>query len=278
MLNKDYLTKLEVIQLNLFFAMWFIYLLLITLSVTSSADDTKSVVIAGDNWCPVNCSENDNNPGFMIEVASEALAISGYEVRYIEMPWMRAIHQARAGKVDAIVGAFSGDAPDFHFPKVPILQLSPNTLFTLKDNDWRYKNQQSLAKVQLGAVRGYDYGTLLNAYIKSHQGGERSKVTLLSGDNVVRRSLNLLLSGRIDVYVDAGPVVWYQAKQLGVVEQLQTVGSISPLEPAYIAFSPTNQNSEALQLALDLGVLRLKLDGRLDEIAQKYAIKAEFYR
>ncbi|MDK1310764.1 substrate-binding periplasmic protein [Pseudoalteromonas ardens] len=247
-----------------------------SIEVFSSND--KLVLIAGDNWCPVNCRDSDKNKGFMIDVATEALAISGYEVRYIEMPWLRAIHQAREGKIHAIVGAFKDDAPDFLFPKVPILRLSPNTLFTLSDNTWTYKNQHSLNKVRLGAVQGYDYGHLLNAYIKSHRSSPNKYITLITGDDVVARSLRLLTSKRIDAYVDAGPVVWYQAKQLGISDKIKSVGSVSPLEPAYIAFSPRLENSEQLTLALDLGVLRLQLDGRLASIAEKYGLRDEHYR
>nr|WP_275442707.1 transporter substrate-binding domain-containing protein [Pseudoalteromonas sp. OOF1S-7] len=246
-------------------------------SVVLSSND-KLVLIAGDNWCPVNCGETDQNKGFMIDVATEALAISGYQVRYIEMPWLRAIQQAREGKVHAIVGAFKDDAPDFYFPKVPILKLSPNTLFTLSDSTWVYKNRHSLNKIRLGAVQGYDYGNLLNAYIKSHRSSPNTYITLLTGDNVVTRSLKLLTSKRIDAYVDAGPVVWYQAKQLGIGDKIKSVGSISPLEPAYIAFSPRLTDSEQLTLALDLGVLRLQLDGRLANIAKKYGLQEEYFR
>ncbi len=255
----------------------FVFILLLC-STTVLSNDDKLVLIAGDNWCPVNCGETDKHKGFMIDVATEALAISGYEVRYIEMPWLRAIHQAREGKVHAIVGAFKDDAPDFYFPKVPILKLTPNTLFTLSDSTWTYKNQHSLNKIRLGAVQGYDYGNLLNAYIKSHRSSPNNYITLLSGDNVVSRSLNLLISKRIDAYVDAGPVVWYQAKQLGISEKIKSVGSVSPPEPAYIAFSPRLQSSEKLTLALDLGVLRLQLDGRLAEIANKYGLQEIHYK
>ncbi|TMP35844.1 hypothetical protein CWB98_15445 [Pseudoalteromonas rubra] len=251
-------------------------LFLFPLAVLSNSD--RLVLIAGDNWCPVNCGENDKDKGFMIDVATEALAISGYEVRYIEMPWLRAIHQAREGKIHAIVGAFKDDAPDFYFPKVPILKLSPNTLFTLAENTWVYNNQHSLNKVRLGVVQGYDYGHLLNAYIKSHRTSPNSYITQISGDNVVKRSLLLLTSKRIDVYVDAGPVVWFRAKQMGLGEQIKSVGSISPVEPAYIAFSPKLTNSEQLSLALDLGVLRLQLDGRLAVIAKKYGLTELHYR
>lgn len=66
--------------------------------------ETKEVVLAADRWCPINCGENDPMQGFMIDIARLALHPAGYRVRYIEMPWQRALAMARAGEINGVVG------------------------------------------------------------------------------------------------------------------------------------------------------------------------------
>uniref|UniRef100_A0A486XGT2 ABC-type amino acid transport/signal transduction system n=1 Tax=Rheinheimera sp. BAL341 TaxID=1708203 RepID=A0A486XGT2_9GAMM len=246
--------------------------LLVSLPFTVAA---KQIIVAGDNWCPINCGANETKQGYMIEVARQALAREGYELVYQEMPWARAVALARRGDIDAVVGAFKGDAPDFHFPKQAILSISPNHLFSLKDKPWRYHGVQSLDTVRLGTIVGYDYGELLNAYIAAAD--EPRVVKQLSGDDAVPRNIAFLLRGRTDVLVEAAPVLWYHAKKMGVAAQLMQVGMISPAEPCFVAFAPGKASSKQLANALDRGLLHLQQHNLLAAIASRYGLDAEQY-
>ena len=68
----------------------------------------EQILIAADRWCPFNCEPGPELPGFMVEVAQRVFAKQGYDVKYIEMNWSRAIQEARKGNVNAI------DAPSHH--------------------------------------------------------------------------------------------------------------------------------------------------------------------
>ena len=256
----------------------FIAVLLSWFTLISHASESKQIIIAGDSWCPINCGEQDQNKGFMIDVATDVFADLGYEVKYVEIPWLRAIELARTGKIHAIVGAFPDDAPDFYYPKLPLIKMSPNSLFTLKESQWQYDNLRSFHQVQLGIIKGYDYGNLLNSYIKSFSDSETRPIIELSGNDAVKRSLQFLQKGRIDVYVDAEPVFWFVAQQLNMADKVQKVGEISEPEPCFIAFSPVIEQSEQLTLLLDKGVTKLKLSGRMDKIAAKYGLPPSTYQ
>lgn len=236
-----------------------------------------TITIAGDNWCPINCVEGTEQEGFMIDVAKEALALSGYKVNYIEVPWTRAVGLARKGEIQAIVGAFRGDAPDFIFPNTPLLKISPSALFATTDK-WQYKGIASMNKVTLGSIKGYDYGHELNAYINSLLATDSDKIVQLYGNNVVERNIQFLLKDRIDVFVESAPVLWYQAKLMGVEQQLQQVGEVSPAEPCFIAFSPNFELAKSISSALDSGVEQLKNNGRLAQIAEKYGLPRSSYQ
>lgn len=257
--------------------MFRISLLLLCICMSSNVIATeempnKTIIIAGDNWCPINCSADSPNKGFMIDVATEALALSGYSVKYEEIPWTRAVGLARKGKIHGIVGAFKGDAPDFHFSQSPLLNISPNSLFAKKQSSWRYNGIRSLNAVRLGAIKGYDYGEKLNNYIQSVASTDESSIVQIYGNDAVNRSIQFLLRDRIDVFVETGPVFWYQVKQMGISDQVVQVGNVSEPEPCFIAFSPNLEVSQQLSNALDKGMAILKKQGRVQQIADKYGL------
>lgn len=243
-------------------------------------NEKKIITIAGDNWCPINCSQQNSgeqDQGYMIDVAREALALQGYQLNYLEIPWTRAVGLARKGQIDGIVGAFHGDAPDFIFPKRALLNISPSSLFTVKDSDWQYHGLASINQVTLGSIKGYDYGEALNSYINSLLTTESEQLVQLYGNNVVERSIQFLLKRRVDVLVESAPVFWYHAKQLKVTEKLQHIADVSPKEPCFIAFSPLLAQSQTLSQLLDSGVKQLSNSGRLEQIADKYGLPASSY-
>ena len=235
------------------------------------------ITIAGDNWCPINCGESDTNQGFMIDVAKLAFAHSNIKVNYIEVPWTRAVGLTRKGEIHAVVGAFKGDAPDFVFPKHPLLNISPSSLFA-KNNDWQYQGLSSFNKVTLGSIKGYDYGEELNAYINSLAASDSNQLVQLYGNNAVERSIQFLLRDRINVFVESAPVFWYHANNLGVTDQVAEIGSVSKPEPCYIAFSPRLENAAELVKKFDQGVKRLQQNNQLQSIAKKYGLKSSSYK
>ena len=211
----------------------------------------------------------------MIELAREAFSLSGYKIKYLEMPWTRAVGLARKGEINAIVGAFKGDAPDFHFPMIPLLTISPNNLFVIKSSTWKYKNLRSLNQIRLGSIKGYDYGDELNNYIHSVASTDDGSSLQIYGNDAVSRSIQFLLKDRIDVFVETGPVFWYTAKQMGILSKVKSAGFVSEPEACFIAFSPKLDISEKLVLALDKGIITLKQKNRLKTIAEIYGLPPE---
>ena len=60
----------------------------------------------------------------MVDIAREVLGEAGYTVEYVNVSWARALQLTREGQLDAVVGAFTTDAPDFVFPDTPPGALS----------------------------------------------------------------------------------------------------------------------------------------------------------
>lgn len=251
-----------------------------TAKTHSRESQVKIITIAGDNWCPINCSPRDNGQqeqGFMIDVAREALAMQGFHLNYVEIPWTRAIELARKGEIEGVVGAFHGDAPDFIFPERALLSMSPSSLFTAKGSQWQFQGLTSINQVTLGSIKGYDYGDALNGYINSLLTTKSDQLVQLHGNNAVKRGIQLLLKQRVGVFVESAPVFWYHAKQLNLTDKVKHIADVSPKEPCFIAFSPMHKQSKTLSALLDSGVKELDRSGRLKQIANKYGLPESSY-
>ena len=247
-------------------------LLFSDLSLASNQSEKENIIIiAGDNWCPINCGEDDALQGYMIDIARLALKDSGYTVKYREVPWPRAIAMGREGEIHAIVGAFEDDAPGFKYPRNPLLVMSSNSLFTRIENFWRYEGFDSFEKIKLGAVKSYDYGEDLNSYIEANR-GNASRINQMAGDNVVERNVKSLLRSRIDVMVESAPVFWYTANKMGAESLLQEVGMVSAAEPCYITFSPNVPGIDKVIAAFDQGVEKLYRNGTLKTLGAAYGL------
>jgi polar amino acid transport system substrate-binding protein len=235
-----------------------------------SAD--KVITIAGDNWCPINCSTIDKDKGYMIDVAELIFKQHGYQLKYIEMPWTRAVELARAGEIDGIVGAFEGDAPDFVFPEEALLNISPNNLFTLAASSYQYQALPSLQNLTLGTIKGYDYGESLNEYISKNKDVNTNAINEIYGNDAVKRNIELLLRERIDVFAESSAVFWYQVTTMGIADKFKMVGRVSAEQPCYIAFTPELSTSSELAKTLTNGLRSKALAPQIKELATKYGL------
>lgn len=248
--------------------LFFIFSMIFNLNVWA---EVKEVVLVADRWCPINCGEDDPKQGVMIDIAKLALHPAGYRVRYIEMPWQRALAMTRVGEVHGVVGAYRDDAPDFLFPRHPLMVISGNTLFTRSESDWVYMDLSSLDNMRLGAVRGYAYGKGLDEYIKKHT-LDASRIHMLTGRNPIERNIKLLVSGRIDVIADSPPVVWHTAKNLKVSKFIREAGQATKAAETFIAFSPTHIETKAILKAFDEGVSALRRNGTMEQLLASYGL------
>lgn len=228
-----------------------------------------AIIIAGDRWCPINCAEKSDQQGYMVDVARMAFKRVGYNLTYQEMPWARAIVEARAGSINGVVGAFIDDVPDFYFPS-PLLNISPANFFTLTESKWVYKDTTSLEGSTLGVIRNYDYGEKLNTYIKANN--PNHKIIQLSGNSTVERNIKLLMRGRVDIIAESPAILWYTAKKMNTASLIKNAGESAKAESCYIAFSPTHPNSKNLIKLFNTEVRKLEDEGVLRSLAASYGL------
>tara|TARA_R110002110_G_scaffold73614_13_gene195288 strand:- start:2870 stop:3706 length:837 start_codon:yes stop_codon:yes gene_type:complete len=230
--------------------------------------DEFTVIIAADPWCPHNCVAGSPREGYAIDIAREAFAAAGYDIEYLNVSWARALQLAREGRIDAVAGAFKGDAPDFVFPQ-EASGISRTHMYTSADSHWEYQGIASLKGQTLLAINGYSYSPELDVYIERNL-DDPNRVWILSGPAPLNRAIQLLDHQRADVFVEDEVVMNWA---------LQTQGNLPPRSageiyqaPFYIAFSPANPKAAELAKVLSDGTRELRRSGRLSEVLASYRL------
>jgi len=236
---------------------------------TSSKPRRPVITIGADPWCPHNCTAGDQREGYMIDITREVFEASGFEVKYLNVSWARALQMTREGVLDAVVGAFITDAPDFVFPD-EAQGRSHVALYTRADSEWIYQGLESLADQTLLAINGYSYSTELDDYIETYA-DEPSRVWVISGPSPLNRAIYLLEQHRADVYPEDVYVMTWATKNRIETPPPRDAGLLQKTD-IYVAFSPEKSHSGQLAALLSEGTVRLRASGRIGEIMAAYGL------
>ena len=241
----------------------------LALAAVAPAARADVITLRADEWCPYNCAEDSDMPGYGIEIAREIFAKAGHTLDYKNMAWARALDECTKSTIDAVIGAARLEAPDLVYPEETIA-VADNTFAVRHDSPWRYQGPASLQGIKLGAIRGYSYEGEVGEHVEAHP-RDQLKVDFVGGDQALAMNLKKLVAGRIDATVDAGPVLAYKAKQMGLADKVRFVGSVDASQ-TYIAFSPGNPKSREYAALLDKGIAEMRASGRLQQILDRYGV------
>lgn len=228
----------------------------------------QTIVIAGDQWCPINCVPNSEKPGFLIEVMEAIFPAPQYTVVYKNMPWERAIAAARAGTVNGIIGAYKSDAPDFIYPQNEQMMVSFN-LYALQETSWQFTGISSLKRLTIGVVKGYSYLEQLDRYIERYK-NDQSKLVFSYGNTPLQSNIKQLVDRRLDAIIANDFVLRNLEQQMKLESPLKQIAKLTRGEPAYIAFSPTERHSSTYAYMLSQGMDELRASGKLKQILKTY--------
>jgi len=238
-------------------------------STPMASPDRKVITIGSDPWCPHNCLAEAPQEGYMIDIAREVFEASGYEVKYLNVSWARALQMTREGLLDAVVSAFTTDAPDFVFPDEP-QGRSHIAMYTPADSQWLYRGLESLTDQTLLAINGYSYSTELDDFIRSHT-DDPAKVWVISGPAPLNRAIYLLNQHRADVYPEDVYVMTWALKDHAGIRPPRNAGLLQKTD-IYVAFSPEHERSGQLAALLSEGTAKLRENGRIREIMATYGL------
>lgn len=227
---------------------------------------SDTIVLMADEWCPYNCEPGSDAPGFMVEIAREALGPYGHEVKYSNLNWARSLHRAELGEINGVIGAVPEEAPEFIFGP-PMGTYVDTVAFRIGEaiEPDLIRDQNEL---RLGAINGYEYYGIVSEYIKAHS-GDRSLIQFMSGEDALAKNLRKLVAGRLDMVAEVRAVLEYSLQESGLADQVEFAVTDDTNE-VYIAFSPALANSQNYADQLSEGVAQLRESGRFAELMQKY--------
>ena len=249
------------------FFIWLTYVIIILLFCRSivKADD---LTIVADEWYPYNGKEVADDVGYGVEIVKNIFEKAGHTILYKVVPWNRAIMESREGKYNGIIGAFKYDAPDFIFPEEE-LGISETSFFVKKGTTWKYTGLESLLSVQIGIVKDYSYGEVLDSFFKANS----QIVQYVYGEDPLLLNINKLLNGRFDVLIEDTNVLLQKVKKLGISDQIIKAGNLKEGDKVYVAFSPAITKSGEYAETFTKGIKILKNSGYLEKILTKYGLK-----
>ncbi len=206
----------------------------------------------------------------MVDIAREVLGEAGYTVEYVNVSWARALQLTREGQLDAVVGAFTTDAPDFVFPDTP-QGRSAIALFTHPDNRWVYNGLASLHNQKLLVINGYSYTDELDRYIEEHQANPE-RIWVIAGPSPLDRAIYLLDQHRTDIFAeDIYVMAWWEMNNNDTVPAPRQAGLVDEID-AFVAFSPVREDAKELAKLLAEGTRQLMDSGRVQQILDQYGL------
>lgn len=225
----------------------------------------ETITIVADQWAPVNGDPESSMPGYVVEFAEKIFTAAGYEFEYRIIPWSRALHGVKNGVYTSVIGATTQNAEDLLLPTEPFGILE-NDFYTRADGDWSYNGPASLEHQRLGTIADYAYGEIQD-FIDSHK--HTKKVQEVGGETPLVSNFNKLFARRITVLVEWGPVAEYTAREHGWSDQIRHAGRGGNEIPLYLGF---RKGRDDLATIWDEGIAKLKSDGRLEAILNKYGL------
>lgn len=244
-------------------------LLFIIFILTAPSLAADEIVLVADEWCPFNCAPEDDNPGFMVEIAQYAFAKEGHTVTYRTLPWARAIVSVREGMYQGIIGSGKDETPDFIFPDIESGKAT-HTFYIKKGRSWKYEGLDSLKTIDLGVIIHYSYGNLYEDYIVPNKGSK--SIQVIGGENALGRNIKKLLNSRIDALIEDKTVFQYHLLKTNTPDNFSDAG-VACKEKVYIAFSPKFKNSKVYARILSNAMQELRTTGKLLDILKKYGVK-----
>lgn len=242
-------------------------LILAALSDPAIAASPGTVELASDPWCPHTCPGDPVHPGYMVEVARRAFALSGLTVTYRGMSWTRALSDTLEGRLDGIVGTLASRAAELDLPQEGF--GNNYYVFAVRDDDpWTLAGLDSLEERTIGAVQGYSYSPGLDPWMARH----RDQIQALGGEGALDRNLRKLVAGRIDTVIEDEVVLLYRLKTWPEANRIRLAGRIES-GALYIAFSRRDGRGKELARLFDSGVRILRATGELDKILAWYGLR-----
>jgi polar amino acid transport system substrate-binding protein len=227
--------------------------------------DPGTVIVVADVWPPYNCQPGAEPEGFVVDIVRAVFP--DHRVEYRLLSWKRALEAVRAGVCDGALCASPTEGAGLVLPEQEIWPNRP-VFVVRKGHPWRFAGPDSLQKVRLGAIVGYDYCRWIDDYLMAHE-RDPMRVQMVTGETALEQNIRKLIDQRIDAVIDNEPAIRWQARHLGVEDRIEVAGSCEDRQNLYVAFTPS-ERGRMLAKRFSTGLAGLRSDGSLTKMLARY--------
>jgi polar amino acid transport system substrate-binding protein len=236
------------------------------LCVAGAMLHARTITVAADPWCPFNCIPGSSRQGYMVDLLAKILAPHGYAVKYIALPWSRAIRSAEHGDIDGVVAAGEEDGARLLLHKTP-MGVSMQAFATRIGESFEWNGTASLGARRVEVIKNYDYGDAVNQWITQNP----RQVEYATGESPLETSFKKVLARRSDVVINNGSVMAYTLKQMDLLEAF-TMKPTGNNVPLYIGLSNKIKDAQAISDLINNGIANARKSGELAVLLQKYGL------
>ena len=211
--------------------------ILILLLMQPAHADPITIAIEDKDWAPYYIWVEGEPVGPCPEIAAGAIQLMGSEAKFTGVPWVRVLRGVEKQKFDAgLCGTKNAERAAYsHYPEEPLLSYDA-TLFVRADSPLRSSSLEGLKGKSLGTIKGYSYGD--TDKLLEENGMSRSETT--DRETLLR----LLMRGRVDAVLDSILPVVFDARRLGLQDQIRALPPSLSEAPAYLFFSQRPGNED----------------------------------
>ena len=239
------------------------------LSTFVFADDDKVVTITVSEFPPFEFVQDGKASGFSVDLITEVFEAAGYEPKFIDLPWTRALEAAQVGEIDVITNIRDSVAREKYFIYSDPILYSEHYFFKKKTLDIHPTNFTEIQSYSIATVNGYFYGqNFVDAKFKN--------LVPMSSSAPGLANLRKLVAGRVDLVACQISVCSYLINKYK--EEFTDIDYITSLpidvdQPSYIAFPKAHpERSQRLLLAFNTGLKQYIAEGKKKELINKYNI------
>lgn len=226
--------------------------------------------VASDDWCPYVCAVNGRvTGGYLVDLAGEAMAMTGSHVEPLLLPLNRAIEQTVAGKIE---GVYAPPIDERLTLSVP-LAYSRACFYSRPNETWRYRGIGSLKNMTVGTIDdyGYDNGQM-DDYIARNRGVPHTGIDFSYGETAGITNVRKLLSGRYPLLLEHEAVMTRLVGEMKVAGAVRNAGCLEQALPLTIGFARSDRRAAGWSQDLVEGLQQMIVSGRTKELQKRYNI------
>ncbi|MDM4768240.1 transporter substrate-binding domain-containing protein [Pelomonas sp. SE-A7] len=230
----------------------------------------KPVALVANDWCPQHCEASKTEPGYIVDIVTQALQSQGvpFSLRYF--PWPRAMRMVERGEADGLLTPTVPGFPQylFHAQAVGYQQYC---FYADKASPWRYSKPEDLQNRHIAMLADSGLGAV-DDYIRTH----RSSVTvtqITAPHDFAKQLFRFLGMKRADAVVLTTDVFDYGQSRGDIGPNFRAVGCLDTEKLAVGLTRRDEQRSRLIGKALDQGISRLRESGQLAKVLARYGLK-----